>query len=78
MRKLICEATWTAIKKCPAFKQFFERVMGGKSERRKIAAGGDDAPDDQGDGRDAAQRRGVPARSPPEDTGRVSWSAVFC
>jgi len=37
MRKLICEATWTAIKKCPAFKQFFERVMGGKSERRKIA-----------------------------------------
>jgi len=37
MRKLICEATWTAIKKCPTFKQFLERVMGGKSERRKIA-----------------------------------------
>jgi len=37
MRKLICEATWTAIKKCPAFKQFFERVMGGKSERKKLA-----------------------------------------
>jgi transposase len=37
MRKLLCEATWTAIKKCPRFKQFFERVMGGKSERKKIA-----------------------------------------
>lgn len=37
MRKLICEATWTAIKKCPAFQSFFERIMGGKSERKKIA-----------------------------------------
>ena len=37
MRKLICEATWTAIKKCPAFKAFFERIMGGKTERKKIA-----------------------------------------
>jgi transposase len=37
MRKLICEATWTAIKKCPRFRQFFEQVMGGKSERKKIA-----------------------------------------
>jgi transposase len=37
MRKLICEATWTAVKKCPAFKSFFERVMGGKPERKKIA-----------------------------------------
>jgi len=37
MRKLICEATWTAIKRCPRFKQFFERVGGGKSERKKIA-----------------------------------------
>jgi transposase len=37
MRKLICEATWTAIKKCPTFKAFFEQVMGGKSERKKIA-----------------------------------------
>ncbi len=37
MRKLICEATWTAIKKCPRFKAFFDQVMGGKSERKKIA-----------------------------------------
>lgn len=37
MRKLICEATWTAIKKDPTFKAFFERVMGGKHERKKIA-----------------------------------------
>jgi transposase len=37
MRKLICEATWTAIKKCPAFKRFFERIMADKPERKKIA-----------------------------------------
>ncbi len=37
MRKLITEATWTAIKKCPSFKRFFERVMGGKTDRKKIA-----------------------------------------
>jgi transposase len=37
MRKLICEAAWTAIKKCDAFKAFFERITGGKSERKKIA-----------------------------------------
>jgi transposase len=37
MRKLICEATWTATKKCPAFKRFFERVMADKPERKKIA-----------------------------------------
>jgi transposase len=37
MRKLITEAAWTAIKKCPAFKTYFERVMAGKPERRKIA-----------------------------------------
>jgi transposase len=37
MRKLITEATWTAIKKCPAFGRFFERVTAGKAERRKIA-----------------------------------------
>jgi transposase len=37
MRKLITEAAWTSIKKCPAFRAFFERVMGGKPERKKIA-----------------------------------------
>jgi transposase len=37
MRKLICEATWTAVKKCPAFKRFFERVVTDKPERKKIA-----------------------------------------
>jgi len=37
MRKLICEATWTAIKRCDVFNAFFERVVGGKHERRKIA-----------------------------------------
>lgn len=37
MRKPITEAAWTAIKKCPAFKAFFERITGGKAERKKIA-----------------------------------------
>ena len=37
MRKLLCEATWTAIKKDDAFKAFFKQVAGGKSERKKIA-----------------------------------------
>jgi transposase len=37
MRKLITEATWTAIKRCPVFKAFFERVMGGRSDCKKIA-----------------------------------------
>ena len=37
MRKLLCEATWTAITKCPRFKRFFEQVMAGKPERKKLA-----------------------------------------
>jgi transposase len=37
MRKLITEAAWTAIKKCPAFKRYFERIMANKPERKKIA-----------------------------------------
>jgi transposase len=37
MRKLITEAAWTAIKKCPSFKTFFERIMANKPERKKIA-----------------------------------------
>jgi transposase len=37
MRKLICEATWTAVKRCPSFKRYFERTMADKPERKKIA-----------------------------------------
>jgi transposase len=37
MRKLLCEATWTAIKRCPRFRRFFEQVMAGRNERKKIA-----------------------------------------
>ncbi len=37
MRKLICEAAWTAVKKCPAFKAYFQRITAGKPERKKIA-----------------------------------------
>ena len=37
MRKLVCEATWTAVKKCPSFRTHFERITAGRPERRKIA-----------------------------------------
>jgi transposase len=37
MRKLATEAAWTAVKRCPAFKHYFERIVAGKPERRKIA-----------------------------------------
>jgi transposase len=37
MRKLLCEATWTAVKRCPRFKRFFDQVTGGKRERKKLA-----------------------------------------
>jgi transposase len=37
MRKLIAEATWMTIKQCPVFRAFFERMMAGKAERKKIA-----------------------------------------
>lgn len=37
MRKLATEAAWTAVKKCPAFSAYFERIVAGKPERRKIA-----------------------------------------
>jgi transposase len=37
MRKLIAEATWMTIKQCPDFKAFFERIMGDKADRKKIA-----------------------------------------
>jgi transposase len=37
MRKLIAEAAWTAVRRCPAFRAYFERITAGKPERRKIA-----------------------------------------
>ena len=37
MRKLLTEASWMAVRRCPRIKAFFERVTGGKPERRKIA-----------------------------------------
>ena len=36
-RKLIVESAWRCIDKCPAMRGFFERVTGGKPERRKVA-----------------------------------------
>ena len=37
LRPLAHHVAWTAIKKCPAFNTYFERIMGGKPERKKIA-----------------------------------------
>lgn len=37
MRKLLTEATWVAVSRDPHFKAFFQRVMGNKPDRKKIA-----------------------------------------
>jgi transposase len=37
MRKLVCEAAWMAVRGCPAFRAYFDRVTAGKPERRKVA-----------------------------------------
>jgi len=37
MRKLLTEATWVAVARDAHFKMFFERVMGQKPDRKKIA-----------------------------------------
>ena len=36
-RKLLIEATWQVIRYSPKAKAFFDRVAGGKKDRRKIA-----------------------------------------
>lgn len=36
-RKLLVEASWQVIRKDPAMRAFFDRVTGGKTDRRKIA-----------------------------------------
>jgi transposase len=36
-RKLLIEASWQVIRRCPAMRAFFERIAGGKPDRRKIA-----------------------------------------
>jgi transposase len=37
VRKLLVEATWQVIRRNPTVKARFERITGGKKERRKIA-----------------------------------------
>jgi transposase len=37
VRKMVVEASWHAIRRSPAMKAFFERVKGGKKERRGVA-----------------------------------------
>lgn len=37
VRWLLCEAAWKSIRKSPALKRFYERVMNGDSKRKKIA-----------------------------------------
>lgn len=36
-RKLLIEAAWRCVDRCPAMRGFFDRVVAGKPERRKIA-----------------------------------------
>lgn len=37
VRWLLCEAAWKTIRKSPALRRFYERVMGGDVKRKKIA-----------------------------------------
>jgi transposase len=37
VRKLVVEAAWQMIRKSPRMKAFFERVMGGQKQRKKVA-----------------------------------------
>jgi transposase len=37
VRKVLCEAAWQGVRRSPSLKAFFERVAGGKPDRRKIA-----------------------------------------
>lgn len=37
VRKLLCEASWTAIRRSPTVRAFFERVMRADRDRKKIA-----------------------------------------
>jgi transposase len=37
VRKLLCEAAWQAVRRSPGLRAFFERVAGGRADRRKLA-----------------------------------------
>jgi len=37
VRKLLCEAAWQAVRRSPGMRAYFERVAGGKPDRRKVA-----------------------------------------
>lgn len=37
VRKLLCEAAWQGVRRNPTLKAYFERVTGGKPDRRKLA-----------------------------------------
>ena len=37
VRKLLCEAAWQAVRRSPGMRAYFERVAGGKADRRKVA-----------------------------------------
>ncbi len=37
VRKLLCEAAWQAVRRSGAMRAYFERVAGGKPDRRKVA-----------------------------------------
>jgi transposase len=37
VRKLLCEAAWQAVRRSPSVRAYFERVAGGRPDRRKVA-----------------------------------------
>ena len=37
VRKLLCEAAWQGVRRNPTLRAYFERVSGGKPDRRKLA-----------------------------------------
>jgi transposase len=36
-RRMLTEATWQVIRRCPSVRARFERIMGGRTDRRKVA-----------------------------------------
>jgi transposase len=37
VRWLLVESAWRAIRQCPALKAFYERIVGGQNQRKKVA-----------------------------------------
>lgn len=84
VRRLLCEASWQAIRSSPTIRAYFQRIMNKDPDRKKIALIATahhvlrvmGAMLRSGEvWRESVQSAAeAPALSPPEDTGPVSWS----